>query len=385
VKVTFVNRYFFPDHSATSQMASDLAFHLAARGWDVEVITSRQRYDDAAARLPASEVVNKVTIRRVRTSRFGRALLAGRAIDYATFYASAFVALLRTRGVVVAMTDPPLISVIAALTSRRLVNWIQDLFPEVAEALGVMKRAHFVRMIRDWSLRRARANVVLSESMAQRAGVHAMVRANWADEALRAVPREANPLRDEWRLGGAFVAGYSGNLGRAHEFDTIVGAMKLLASDEAIRFLIIGDGAQFDRVQRETRELPNVVFRPYQARERLSESLSAADVHLVSLQPSLEGLIVPSKFYGVLAVARPVIYIGSREGDLARLIVDHDLGFVIAPHDSEALAKALRDLASDRASATAMGARGRALYDARFAPAIALAEWERILSEAANG
>src|SRR3954464_1087577 len=113
--VVIVNRYFFPDHSATSQMAGDLAFHLAARGWQVEVVTSRQRYDDAGATLPRREVVDQVTIRRIWTSRFGRAFLPGRAVDYATFYLSAFFALLRhgRGGVVVAMTDPPLLSVIA--------------------------------------------------------------------------------------------------------------------------------------------------------------------------------------------------------------------------------------------------------------------------------
>jgi len=95
--VVFVNRYFHPDHSATSQMASDLAFHLAARGWDVAAITSRQRYDDASAGLPRVEEVNGVRIRRVRSTRFGRAGLLGRAIDYVTFYVSAYAAMRAAR------------------------------------------------------------------------------------------------------------------------------------------------------------------------------------------------------------------------------------------------------------------------------------------------
>jgi glycosyltransferase involved in cell wall biosynthesis len=380
MRVVIVNRYFYPDHSATSQMAGDLAFHLAARGWQVEVVTSRQRYDDAAARLPRSEVVNGVTIVRIRTSRFGRAFLPGRAVDYATFYLSAFFAIL-LRGqaaVVVAMTDPPLLSVIAAASARRVVNWVQDLFPEVAEALGVVKRAPLLQRVRDWSLRRARANVALSEAMARRLP-HAVVRHNWAGAALHPVARESNALRREWQLGDAFVVAYSGNLGRAHDVETIAAAMQTLADDPHIRFLIIGGGAK----QKQLEGLPHVQFRPYQPREVLGESLSAADAHLVSLQPSLEGLIVPSKFYGVLAAGRPVLYIGARDGDLARLTVDHDLGYVIAPGDSSALVAAIRELAADPARAAAMGARGRALYDARFAPAIALGEWERILSEAA--
>lgn len=370
-------------------MAGDLAFHLAGRGWDVEAITSRQRYDDASARLPESEVVNNVTIRRVWTSRFGRMSLAGRAVDYATFYVSAYRALRRVPddAIVIAMTDPPLMSVVAALASRRVVNWLQDLFPEVAEALGVMKRFAPLRMLRDWSLRRARANVVLSDGMAERvagsgrrrSGQRTVVRHNWADASLH--PIASSRLRDEWQLGDSFVVAYSGNLGRAHEFDTVAGAMKQLPN---VKFVIIGGGAQLDRVRQQTGSLPNVQFRPYQPRELLSESLSAGDVHLVSLHPSLEGLIVPSKFYGVLAVARPVIYIGSSSGDLARLIVEHDLGYVVEPGDADALARAIATLAGDRAQARAMGLRGRALYESRFAPAIAFAEWERILEEAAR-
>jgi glycosyltransferase involved in cell wall biosynthesis len=221
-------------------------------------------------------------------------------------------------------------------------------------------------------------NVALSDSMAARLP-RAVVRHNWADAALHPVRRESNALRRQWQLDESFVVAYSGNLGRAHDVETIAAAMKALADDTRIRFLVIGGGAK----QKELEGLPGVQFHPYQPREALSESLSAADVHLVSLQPSLEGLIVPSKFYGVLATGRPVLYVGAHDGDLARLILDHDLGYVIAPGDSNALATAIRELAADPPRTAAMGARGRALYDARFAPAIALGEWERILTEAA--
>src|SRR3954447_26965913 len=140
-RVLFVNRFFHPDHSATSQMLSDLSFHLAERGWRVEVVTSRQRYDAADAKLPPREIVRGVEVQRVWSTRFGRAFLPGRAVDYATFYISAFFTLLRRAGrdtTIVALTDPPLISVVAALAAKlrhaTLVNWTQDLFPEVAEA-----------------------------------------------------------------------------------------------------------------------------------------------------------------------------------------------------------------------------------------------------------
>ncbi|HEY6138907.1 MAG TPA: glycosyltransferase family 4 protein [Thermoanaerobaculia bacterium] len=378
MRVLLLNRYFPPDHSATSQMAGDLAFFLARRGHDVVAITSRQRYDEASARLPARERVNGVEIVRIATTRFGRGFLPGRALDYVTFYLSAFVALLRRarRGdAVVAMTDPPLLSVVAAIAcawkGARLVNWVQDLFPEVATALGV--RVPGVLRLRDWSLRRAAINVALSDAMAARIrarGARAVVRHNWADAALHPVEKQ-----DLFGLGDAFVVAYSGNLGRAHEFATIAAAMRRLGDNARIRFLFVGAGAQLDVVRHSA-----AVFAPYQPRETLSESLSAADVHLVSLQPQLEGLIVPSKFYGVLAVARPVIFVGAPGGELARIIRERDLGYVVAPGDDAALVRAIEELAADNERAAAMGRRGRALYDEQFAPEIALAEWERILA-----
>lgn len=361
MRVVFVNRYFHPDHSATSQIASDLAVHLASRGWEVEAIASRQRYDDPSARLPKQESFRGVRITRVATTRFGRSFLPGRAVDYLTFYLGAFLAMRGRRdAVIVAMTDPPLLSVVAALASRRIVNWVQDLFPEVAEALG-MTFLRVLRPLRNWSLRRARANVVLGELMAARVPKAAVIH-NWADENLRPLPRS-----------GAFSVGYSGNLGRAHEIETMLAAMRMLPD---VRFVITGGGAQRARLQ--ATAPPNVEFRPYAPREQLSESLSSVDAHLVSLQPSLEGLIVPSKFYGILAVARPVIFIGAKDGELARLIDQHRLGFVVAPGDADALVHAIRSIDPE------MGRRGRALYESRFAPAHAFAAWERVLQEASS-
>lgn len=363
-RVVFVNRYFHPDHSATSQMASDLAFHLAGRGWEVTAITSRQRYDDARANL-RSGVERGVRVERIWSTRFGRAGLIGRAIDYITFYVSAFFAIRRHRhSVIVALTDPPLLSVVAAAASRNVVNWTQDLFPEVAQALDI-RAPRALRRLRDWSLRTARANVVLGELMAKRVP-KAVVIHNWAPPVLSPHSRPA---------ASRFVVAYSGNLGRAHDAETILGAIRLLPD---VSFVFTGGGAKIEAIRRSG--AANVEVRGYVPLEQLAGSLSAADVHLVSLLPSLEGLIVPSKFYGVLAVGRPLIFIGARDGELARIIEEHRCGIVVASGDTAGLAAAIRHLAEHPEEAQAMGARGRALYLARFAAEHAFAAWERVLT-----
>jgi glycosyltransferase involved in cell wall biosynthesis len=242
------------------------------------------------------------------------------------------------------------------------VNWIQDIFPEAAEALG-MPRIPLLRRARDWSLHRARTNIVLSETMAARVP-HAIVVHNWADASLRPMPRDS---------AAPFTVAYSGNLGRAHEFDTILRAMQQLPG---VRFAITGGGAQLARVRAAAPS--NVAFQPYVPREELGRSLSDADVHLVSLLPPLEGLIVPSKIYGVLAVGRPIVFIGARDG-IGRMLEENGCGVVVEPGDVDGLVNALVALQTNRARALEMGARGRALYESRFAPEIAFEAWERIL------
>lgn len=397
-KLVFVNRYFYPDHAATSQLLTDLAFDLAGRGADVRVVTGRQRYDDPAARLASRERVRGVQVWRVPTTRFGRGRLAGRALDYLSFYVSAGYRLWREvrRGdVIVAKTDPPLISVVAAAVARlrgaTLVNWLQDLFPEVAEALGVKgaggRIADRLKALRNRSLHRAACNVVLGELMARRLAEEGVdpsrirIIANWTADDVVPVPRDRNPLRRAWGLEGKFVVAYSGNLGRAHEFDTILEAAERLWEERNLVFLFIGGGARFEDVKRRvaTAQSNNVLFKPYQPRERLSESLSCADVHLVTLRPALEGLVVPSKAYGALAAGRPVVYIGDPKGEIPTMLARRRCGYTAAIGDVYGLASRLRGLSRDPALAQRLGRNGRDAYQRYYRQSLALQAWREVL------
>ena len=182
---------------------------------------------------------------------------------------------------------------------------------------------------------------------------------NWADGALIVpIKPNQNAFRACWVPDGWFVVAYAGNLGRAHDVDTIVEAMTLLqegakarADDIArqIMFVFIGGGAQRANLEREVlrRGLTNVRLHPYQPRDRLAETLGSADLHLVSLNPKLEGLIVPSKFYGIAAAGRPTLFIGARDGEIARLVEEFGCGFTVAPGDGKGLADRILQLAQD--------------------------------------
>lgn len=397
-KIIFVNRYFSPDHSATSQLLSDLAFDLASRGQDIHVITGGQLYNDAQASLPDEETIRSVQVHRVRTSRFGRARLAGRLLDYLTFYVCAAWRLLcsiRPGDVVVAKTDPPMMSVCAAwavaIKQGRLVNWVQDLFPEVAEVLdvsGVRYVAPLLRRVRNGSLRKAQANVVLGTIMAQRLRDEGIpsdritVIENWADgDLIQPVLKEDNPLVYEWQLEGKFVLGYSGNMGQAHEFQTMLDAAELLKAEGDVVFVFIGDGAGRRWLEAEVavRGLTNVQFRPYQPVERLRWSLSLPDVHLISLRPALEGLIVPSKFYGIIAAGRPVIYVGDPKGEIARTLQREQCGWSFPIGDAEGVARLILSLSCGRQEVFKAGRRSRHTFDRQYARAHALQNWRTLL------
>jgi colanic acid biosynthesis glycosyl transferase WcaI len=401
-RVIFINRFFFPDHSATSQILSDLAFHLAGRGIDVRVVTSQQRYDDPNADLPEAESIGGVGIHRISTTRFGRSALIGRGFDYLSFHSSAFRSILawaKPGDVLVAKTDPPLLSVAAMHAAKRrglhLVNWLQDLYPEIGAALGVPvvkgPLGRGLLRLRDASLRAAAVNVVVGERMAEilrRRGMapeRIRVIPNWCDdEEIQPIAPLGNPLRREWGLGDRFVVGYSGNLGRGHEFATVLAAAERLRGDRSLCFLFIGGGQRFPELVRSVRErgLDHLFrFLPYQERRILRLSLGVPDIHVISLRPELEGLIVPSKLYGIAAAGRAIIAIAASDGEIAGLVRQHDCGVVVEPGDGEHLADALRCLGADPGRLAEMGHHARAMLDAHFTRRRAFKRWHSLVEE----
>ena len=210
-RLLVVNRFFHPDTSATSQLLTDLVEALDARGFRVTVLAGRHSYLDTGTVLPARAWRAGVEVRRLCHTGFGRFSLPGRALDDASFAATAFGALLaraRPGDVILAKTDPPLLSVLAWLAARltgaRLVNWCQDLFPEIAAAMGLRVArgpvGAVLRAVRNASLRGAEMNVALSAGMAERLAAEGVPRArltvihNWADgELIRPLAARRQP------------------------------------------------------------------------------------------------------------------------------------------------------------------------------------------------
>jgi glycosyltransferase involved in cell wall biosynthesis len=381
----FLNRFYAPDIAATGQLLADLAEDLARAGWDVSVITGRSPYSGDAAPLPADELRAGVRVRRVWTTAPGR----GRVAGYLSYMAGAFRELLRApRGaVVVAMTDPPflLAPVLAAARVRgfRVAAWVQDVYPQLAVALGVLAPgttlARGLHALAGRLLRGCDTVVTLAPGMSRViaamgvdegrvAHVH-----NWADaDSVAPVERAANPFVREHGLAERFVVLYSGTAGRAHTFDAVVEAARELRADPEVLFLFVGGGAQIPalRAQAERAGAP-LRFLPYQPRETLSASLSAGHVALVTEDPAAAGLVLPSKTYGAMASGRPILYVGPPDSDVARMVTEHGCGIAVRHDDPAGVARAVRTLQADPALRERMGEAGRraaeSLYDRRHA------------------
>jgi colanic acid biosynthesis glycosyl transferase WcaI len=178
------------------------------------------------------------------------------------------------------------------------------------------------------------------------------------------------------------VVGYSGNMGRVHDFRAILGAAQRLAKYPDIVFLFIGDSFYREWIEREAQRLGlrNIVFRPYQPRTRLLDSLGVPDVHLISLRPDMEGLVFPSKLYGVLAAGRATVFVGAEDGDVAQILRGGKCGLAVSEDDTQGVAEAILALEQDPARCQAMGAQGRRLFERHYAMHIALKRWCHVLS-----
>jgi hypothetical protein len=349
MKILILNQAFYPDVVSTAQHASDLATGLTQAGHEVTVICSSRGYDDPKLRFPGKETWNKVKIVRVRSTGLGKSSKWRRAADFGTFMASCVFRLWSSPqfDVVVAMTSPPLISFVATLAvpgrARSLVFWSMDLNPDEAIAAGWLRAkspvARLLSRMLLHSLRRADRIVALDRFMKDRIqakGIPAdkvLVVPPWShDHFVRFDPAGREEFRSTYKLSHRFVVMYSGNHSPCHPLETLLQAAERLADNENVAFCFVGGGSEFGKVKERVRnrDLRNVLCLPYQPIEKLSGSLSAADLHVVVMGDQYVGVVHPCKIYNVLAVKKPFLYIGPSESHVTDIITQS--GAYVSPH-----------------------------------------------------
>ena len=249
--------------------------------------------------------------------------------------------------------------VLGTLTGAATIHWAQDLYPEVAEALDVIPAkgwlANTMRSLSTWALQGHDHVVAVGRCMKRRIQARGIapekisVIPNWAPDTVHPVPHDQNPFRQAQGWENNTVVMYSGNMGLAHPFEVILDAAEHLYDERPdVVFAFVGEGLRKTWIAEQVarRDLSNVQLLPFQPKARLAESLSAADVHLVTMQPEVEGLVVPSKVYGVLAAGRPCVFLGPEGSEAAQRIRELNAGTVLPNPTPSAVADALKEEAT---------------------------------------
>jgi glycosyltransferase involved in cell wall biosynthesis len=357
-KIVVVSQHYPPDHSTTAAIMAAIAGHLALEA-SVLVLSgtpgSANREAIGSGRPAVVEIKNRMA---------AKAALLRRATAEIRFTIRVFVTLLgrlRAGDVVLTVTAPFMLpyAVAAAAMCKRAHSALimHDLFPDVLVMAGILKPSSVVAKL----IRGANALMfhVLSSVIIIGRDTEALLLRykgltrericfipNWATLAPGVRPIDpANPYR---RSQARFVVGLSGNLGFTHDPDIVFEAARALRDDPDIHFTLSGWGIGFERLKQmqSAANLPNVSLVERVPEADLETFLSAADAWLIPYRKDLAGVSVPSRFYNLLAIGRPVILVSEANAEAALTVSEHGLGWVVEPGNSDDLARAIRSASS---------------------------------------
>lgn len=379
--LVLLNQYYPPDLAPTGVMLEALARRLAAEGHRVTVICARGGYaGPAAGDDPVEATLPKLTVHRIGIPGGGRRGMAVKLGAYLGYYLGVAVLLLTLRprpDRVVALTTPPLLSLLARAVSKLRgadhAHWVMDLYPDVMVAHGMLAPAglatRLLGCLTRWGFggARCRAVITLGPDMKERVGRYLREETprSWVPLWSTAGEQQAQPVpadvSDDTADSRPLRLLYSGNMGLGHRFTDFLEAT--LVAGPGFEWRFCGGGPRRREIEEFLRMHPQapVVLSDYVPRAALSRHLASADIHLASLEPSWDGTMVPSKLQGIFASGRPVLLVGSRTSAMGRWVLESDAGWVVAPGDRSAIQAALKEAADVQIRL----AKGRAAF--RFA------------------
>jgi colanic acid biosynthesis glycosyl transferase WcaI len=371
VRILLLNLYYPPDTSATAKMAQIVAETLATKH-EVTIICGRPSYDPTERRswkLGRMETLGRLQIIRVGSTDYPRFQMKRRVLNYLTYVALSVPCALAVKcDVVLAMTDPPFEGIIGALVAwlknKPYVYNIRDLYPDMAVSASVVEPGLLTRSwekLHRWALRHVTRVIALGDDMRARiiskgvAPERVVVVRDGAEitpsAATRALDKEVmRTIRGDFR----FVLLHAGNLGFYGAWDTLLSAASGLCED-GVGLVFVGDGAQGAQLQSLGGSLRNVRFLPFFPASKVQSVLAAADAHVVTIKRGLEGIVVPSKMYGILAAGKPIVSVAPEDTDVARLCTHIGCGVACHPDRPEEMIQAVRELAGDPVRVRKMG------------------------------
>ena len=409
LSVAILTQYFHPEVPGTAQMATDLALGLVEAGMDVSVFTGQPAYWDSK-RLPSRENYKDINVHRSFSGRLSRSRLSTgghgtRLLNGATVATITFFKLLgrpKPNVLLVDSTSPFLLVVAWLIRRLRRVPYVflvHDVYPEIAVLLNIVgSRSIAARIWRRTYQRvyRAAARIVVlgprmkkvvESSLEEGRYAKCVIIPNWADgDAIVPRSKQDNPLRRELGLVDKLVVLYSGNMGPAHDMETVLEAADRLRNESGLQFLFIGDGGSREWIASEVerRKLANVTMLPYQPQDKLPYSLTCGDISLVTQRVGMEGLSVPSKIYSSLAAGLPIIAVTGPGSDVGDIIEEQGCGFRVSQSDIDGLVSVIQNLHNNAALLDEMKTRARQCFEAEFTRRHSLERYVSLLRSVAT-
>lgn len=375
-------------------------------GVEIEVICAPPSIINPKEKIPKHLEHHGIRIRRVWATSFPKLNIIGRVINQITYAVSVFFYLLfdRTKRPILVLTNPPFLAFFCALLRRlkignQYIYLIFDVYPDTAINLGVLKRNSFLSLLWEWvnkiSFKYATKIIVIGRCMKEvieskmnryRIEINNKVQMIhvWSDDrSIQKGSKEKNPFVERWGLDGKFVILYSGNMGRFHDMETIMGVVKELSDFENIVFLFIGEGHKKKWMMEyaQKNNLSNCMFHSYVKREDLCDLLACAKIGLVSLMEGQEGLSVPSKTYGLMAAGVPVVAVVPSSSEIARVIEEEDCGIVVKPGDVEGLKNVILGLYNNKVALETMSNNAKSSIKNKYSLNSAAKLYYRIIQE----
>jgi len=399
-----ISQVYVPDPTRTGHLMHDAAVEMVGRGYRVVVLTSARGYDDPSQKYVRREVVDGVEVRRLPLSSFGKRSIKTRLLAQAWFLVQVFLRGVFTRNlkVVLVGTSPPMASIAAVPISilRRvsLKYWQLDLNPDLIIALGVVAETSIAARVFHWIDRRALACandvITLDDFMADRLNAKVDCSAKmtvippWPNEHdFEIVEHSTNAFREKHCFGaganGKLVIMYSGNHGPSNPLSTVIAAAKRLQYRKDIVFMFIGGGVEKKRVETAISEgCENIRSLPFQPSRDLRFSLSAADVHVVSVENAVVGICHPCKMYGAMAVGRPLFLIGPNPCHASEIMKGQEIGWHVQQGDVDGALEAIKAMVSlPREELSAMGINAQRLVNERFSKRLLLPRFCDVLEK----
>ncbi len=402
--IVFLNRSYWPDVEATGQLLTELCESLQL-SYDIHVVAGKPnqvRDQKTDLTWPTTPSRNGVTIHRVEHLQLPKRSMLLKAANYLSFVRGCRKVLKKIQppGIVVFETDPFLLPFEALRlqkrTGCRMIGYLQDIYPDVAVALGKVPNNWAIKRLREslFSVyRRCDRMIVLSEDMKELlvdAGIdqHRIdLVPNWADSETIFPIETENAFRQRYQLGDHFVVMYSGNLGLTQRLEQFLDAAEFVSDDQQILFAFVGQGSQKATLEKtvQQRKLTNVRFFDYQPKSELAHSLSAGDLHLVPLTRELSQCLMPSKLYGIMAAGRPYLTNAVPESELHRMTVQHNIGMTVPPDSVSAIAEAIRNAKANPDLLKQMSGNARRLAQSEYSLEKSVAKFKAVLDSVAAG